>query len=435
MLDINFIIENKKQVQEAIKTKGIKNLDLEKLFKLDKKRRELIQETDKIREERNNIAEKLKSEENRTPEVIEKGKKLKEDLSIKESDLRKIMDEYEDLMLFVPNIYSKDTPIGKDDSENVEVAKWGDLPKFKYDIKDHVELGKNLDIIDLERGVKVHGFRGYFLKNEGAQLHLAILMYAWNKLISKGFTPLITPTIVKSMALKGSGHFPFDSEDIYQLSNPGKMESGEEIKDPMYLSGTSEPSLLAYKANETVEESELPIKLCGYSACYRNEVGSYGKDTKGLYRLHEFLKIEQVIITNNSIENGLKILEELRGIAEEILQELKLPYHVIAVCTGDMGAGKYKMYDIETWMPSREKYSETHSDSYLTDWQARRLNLKYKDSNGEVKYCHTLNNTAIASPRILIALLENHQQEDGSVKIPEVLIPYMGGKDVIKPKQ
>jgi len=433
MLDINFIIENQKKVKEVIKDKGL-DLDLDKLLKIDKKRRQLIQDVEKIREERNNIANQLKDPKKRTDQLVKQGKKIKDEMTKADADLKPILDEFNKLMLKVPNVYSEDTPIGPDETANKEVKKSGKIPKFSFKIKNHIELGKDLDIIDLDRGVKVHGFRGYFLKNQGAQLHLAVLMYTWNKLIAKGFTPMIPPTIVKETALEGSGFFPFVNEEVFQIANPGRLESGQEEKDPLFLAGTSEPSLLTYRANEILEEKELPIKYCGFSQCYRSEVGSYGKDTKGLYRVHEFTKIEQVILIKASIDQGLKELEELRKISEEILEDLKLPYHTVQVCTGDMGAGKYKMYDIETWMPSREKYSETHSDSYLTDWQTRRLNLKYKDKTGKIQYCHALNNTGIASPRILIAILENFQQKDGSIVIPEVLRPYMNGIDVIKTK-
>ncbi len=242
----------------------------------------------------------------------------------------------------------------------------------------------------------------------------------------KGFTLMIPPTILREFALIGSGHFPFSKEDIYQIANPGKLADGKKISELVFLAGTAEPSLLAYFSDKVLEKKELPIKVCGFSSCYRSEIGSYGKDTKGLYRLHEFRKVEQVVLCENNIEESNHWLEEMRLISQEVLEELKLPYRVIQICTGDMGAGKYKMYDIETWMPSRDNYGETHSDSNLTDWQARRLNIKYKDEKGERKFVHTLNNTVIASPRILIAILENYQQKDGSIKVPEVLQKYLG---------
>jgi len=431
MLDINFIKENLKELKKVTKDKGIA-IDYEQLLKLDEKRRNLIQEIDQVRQERNKNADLLKDPKKRTDKLIADGKALKDKISALEEEFNKIKAQYDEIMLLVPNIISKDTPIGKDDKSNKEIAKWGDIPKFKFKIKDHLQLGKDLDILDIDRGVKVSGFRGYYLKNEGALMQMALLQYTFNKLLAKGFTTFITPTLVKEMALFGSGHFPFGKEEIYQIGNPGKLDSGEEIKEPLYLAGTSEPSLLAYHANEVLKEEDLPLKYCGFSACYRSEVGSYGKDTKGLYRLHEFMKVEQVVVCRPDIDEGLKIFEELRKIAEEILQDLKLPFHVVAVCTGDMGAGKYKMYDIETWMPSRNAYSETHSDSFLTDWQARRLNLKYKAKDGQIRYAFTLNNTAIASPRILIALWENYQNEDGSITIPEILRPYLGNQEKIK---
>jgi len=430
MLDINFIKENLKTLVKVTKDKGLK-IDYKELLKLDDKRRSLIQEIDELRQKRNTNADLLKDPKKRSDKLISEGKTLKDKIAALEAEYAKVLAEYNKIMLLVPNVISKDTPIGKDDQDNKEVAKWGTIPKFKFKIKDHQQLGKDLDLVDIDRGVKVSGFRGYYLKNEGAQMHMALLQYALNKMIAKGFAPFITPTLIRQEALIGSGHFPFGKEEVYQIGNPGKLDSGEEIKEPLFLAGTSEPSLLAYHANETLKEEDLPIKYCGFSTCYRSEIGSYGKDTKGLYRVHEFMKIEQVIICQADIDNGLKLLEELRGIAEEVLQDLKLPYHVIAVCTGDMGAGKYKMYDLETWMPSRNAYSETHSDSFLTDWQARRLNLKYKTKEGETKYAFTLNNTVIASPRILIALWENYQNEDGTITIPEVLRPYLGNQEKI----
>jgi len=433
MLDINFIKENLKTLAKVSKDKGLK-IDYKQLLKLDEKRRSSIQEIDELRQKRNANADLLKDPKKRSDKLISEGKTIKDKITALESEYNTVLAQYNEIMLLVPNVISQDTPIGKDDKDNKEVATWGEIPKFKFKIKDHLQLGKDLDLVDIDRGVKVAGFRGYYLKNEGAQMQMALIQYAFNKLIAKGFTPFITPTLIRDTALIGSGHFPFGKEEVYQIGNPGKLDTGEEIKEPLYLAGTSEPSLLAYHANETLKEQDLPLKYCGFSACYRSEIGSYGKDTKGLYRLHEFMKIEQVIICEADLAKSLKYLEELRGIAEEILQDLKLPYHVIAVCTGDMGAGKYKMYDLETWMPSRNAYSETHSDSFLTDWQARRLNLKYKTNDGQTKFAYTLNNTAIASPRILIALWENYQNADGSITIPEILRPYLGNQEKINPK-
>lgn len=423
MLDLNFIRENIDVVKKAVKDKGI-NLDIDALLETDKKRRALITEIDELRQQRN-IAAKNKD--------IEKGKKIKEELSSLESKLKEEEEKYNELVLWVPNIPSGDSPIGPNSDSNVEILKWGEIPKFDFEIKDHIALGKNLEIIDLEQGVKVSGFRGYYLLNEGALLQWAVLNFALDKILASGFKPMIPPTLVHEQTLIGSGHFPFGKENIYQIGNPGKNESGEEIKNTLYLTGTSEPSLLAYFIDKTLSEDDLPIKICALTHCYRSEIGDYGKDTKGLYRVHEFDKVEQIIICKNDLKESEELFKEMQQISELILQELEIPYHVVATSTGDMGAGKYRMNDIEAWMPGRGKYGETHSCSNLTDWQARRLNTRFKTKNGEVNYCYTLNNTVIALPRILIPLLENHQQKDGSVKIPKALQKYTGFSE-IKPK-
>ncbi len=418
MLDINFIRENKAVVEKAIKDKGI-NLDLERLINIDKNRRKLIKDVQELQAKQNTFSQK----------DIQKARENKAKIKEIAPKLKDIEEEYNSLILLVPNIPSKDTPIGKDDSENKEIFKWGNLPEFDFPIKDHITLGKELNIIDLEKGVKVSGFRGYYLKNEAALLVFALMLYCIDKMRDRGFTFVIPPTILKEFALIGSGHFPFGKEEIYEIANPGRLSDGSK-KEKSYLAGTSEPSLLAYYSDTVFEEKDLPIKTCAFSQCYRSEVGSYGKDTKGLYRLHEFMKVEQILLCKNDIEESEKWLLEMRKISEEILQELELPYRVLHICTGDMGAGKYKMYDLETWMPSRNSYGETHSDSSLTDWQSRRLNIKYKNKKGERIFVYTLNNTVIASPRILIALLENYQQKDGSVKIPSVLHKYLPFKEI-----
>lgn len=432
MLDIKFIRENKELVKEAIKNKNIK-LDIEELLNTDDERRKLQQEIDGLRARRNEIADMMKKASGKPDEnLIAEGRELKEKIAVLEGKFKETDKSYQNLMYLVPQIPSKDTAIGRTSEDNVEIKRWGEPKKFNFEIKDHIEIGKNLDLIDLEKGVKIHGFRGYFLKNEATLMQMGIMMYAITKMVKKGFVPMINPVLVKEFALYGSGHFPFGREEIFQVANPGKMESGEEIKDPIFLAGTAEPALLAYYAKEVINKKDLPIKICGFSSCFRSEVGSYGKDTKGLYRIHEFMKIEQIILCENDYNISMKYFEEMRGIAEEILQELELPYRIIQTCTGDMGAGKYRMDDIETWMPSRNNYGETHSCSNLGDWQTRRLNIKYEDENGDKKFAHGLNNTVIASPRILIAILENYQQKDGSVRVPDVLQKYVGKKEIRK---
>lgn len=425
MIDLNFIRKNKTKIKKAIEKKNI-GLNLDELLKLDNERRALIKNVDDLRRRQNDFNKRvIQMPGNEKQKAIDGMKLLANELRTAELALKENEKKFNDMLALVPNIPSDDTPVGLDEKSNVEVEKWGQPPKFDFKVRSHVELGESLDIIDLERGANTSGFRGYYLKNEGAILHLAVLNYALRKIISKGFSPMITPVIVREFTLFGSGHFPFAKEDIYELKNSG---------EPLYLAGTSEPSLLAYFANRILDEKDLPIKVCGFSPCFRSEVGSYGKDTKGLYRVHEFAKVEQVVLCRADEKESDKWLIEMRGYAEEIIRDLGLPYRVVQVATGDMGAGKRKMYDIETWMPSRSGYGETHSDSDLTDWQTRRLNIRYKNQRGEKVYPYALNNTVIASPRILIAIIENFQQKDGSVRIPKPLVEFCGF-DKILPKK
>ncbi len=447
MLDIKYIRDNVDNLRKAITDKRV-DLNLDALLELDEQRRTLLQETESFQSTKKAFSKEMPSlsEEDKQAKLLEMQEIDKHHTEATEK-LRAVEAEYINMMLLVPNIPSPETPIGKDDTQNVPWSYWSPElghvdptdtdkveqipPVFTFEVKDHATLGKDLDLIDIERGTEVSGFRGYYLKNELVLIHQGLMAYAMEKLRTKGFTLMQTPTLVREFALTGSGHFPTGRAEIYQVGNAANLES--EDKEKQFLAGTSEPSLIGYYANQILDEKQLPIQVSGISACYRSEVGSYGKDTKGLYRVKEFLKVEQVIICKADMNEGDVWLEKLREISEEILQELKLPYRVLNICTGDMGAGKYKMYDIETWMPGRGSYGETHSDSNFTDWQARRLDIRYKDAEGKIKYAYTLNNTAVASPRILIALLENYQQADGSVKVPEVLQKYVGA-DVIKKK-
>lgn len=424
MLSINFIRENLDKVKKAAQDKAME-IDLDELLRVDDKRRELLVKVDALRQERNEAA---KSRD------IEKGKKVKEQLDGLENELRLEQERFDHMMLFVPNIPTPDAPIGPNEASNQEIFKWGEIPQFNFEVKDHVELAKSLNIIGFEEGTKTSGFRGYYLINEGAILHWAILQYAMKKIRDAGFSLMVPPTLVREKVLIGSGHFPFGKDNVYQIANPGKLESGEADNNPLFLTGTSEPSLLAYFMDKTFDEEKLPLKVCALTQCYRSEVGDYGKDTRGLYRLHEFAKVEQVVICKNDVNESMTHFENMQKTSEQILQDLNIPYHVIANSTGDMGAGKYTMHDIEAWMPGRGKYGETHSNSNLTDWQARRLNIKVKSKEGKPEFAYTLNNTVIASPRILIAILENYQQADGSIKVPEVLVPLTGFSE-IKPSK
>jgi seryl-tRNA synthetase len=427
MLDIKLIRENPEAVKTAAKNKGV-DIDIDHLLEVDKKKQELQQKVQRLQEERNALTKEIAGKP--SPEQIEKGKEIRERLEKEEKDFKVLQEELDSLLLKTPNIPSPDAPVGPNADSNIEISKWGEIPEFNFEAKDHVELGTKLNIVDLEKGVKTSGFRGYYLINDGARLHWAILQFAMDKILEAGFSLVVPPTLVHEKALVGSGHFPFGAENVYQILNPGKLENGDEIKNPTYLAGTSESALLAYFMDTTFSKSELPKKVCALTSCYRSEVGDYGRDTRGLYRVHEFTKVEQVIICENDLELSEKYFAEMQEISENILQDLKIPYHVLSTSTGDMGAGKYRMNDIEAWMPGRNKYGETHSCSNLTDWQARRLNIRVKDKDGKTYFAYTLNNTVIASPRILIAIIENYQQEDGSVMIPEVLRKYMG-KDKI----
>lgn len=438
MLDIKFIRENVEQIKEAIKSKGM-DLNLDKLLKLDRERVELQKKVEDLLSMKNSLNDLIKSADSdeERKETIEKGKGIKEELEIKQPELLKVKNEYDDLMVRVPNVISPDTPIGISEDDNLEFASWGEPTKFTFEAKDHIQLGKDLDILDLEKGAEVAGYRGYYVKNEGVSLIMALMMYGINKMIEKGYSPMIPPTLVYGDALFGSGYFKgknYDGEvdEIYQIAS----KEGDSSKKKKFLVGTAEPSLLAYYSNEILNEESLPIKVCGFSQCYRSEIGSHGKDTKGLYRVHEFMKVEQVILTRADVSEANNLQDEMLAITREIHEELGLPHRVLQICTGDMGAGKYRAFDIEAWMPSRDGYGETASASNFLDWQSRRLNVKYMDENGEKKYAYMLNNTALATPRTFIAILENFQQEDGSVLIPKVLQKFMpGGMEKISAKK
>lgn len=430
MLDPKFIVQNPEAVKEAARKKHIK-FDVDHFIVVDEKRRALQVELDTIRAEKNKVSEeiqKLRGEEKQKAITERKGeneteKRLNEEFA-------RIEEEWKGLMLRAPGLISPETPEGKADTENVELYTWGDLPKFDFEPKDHIALGVDLDLLDVKRGVKIGGSRSYFLKNEGMLLELAVLQFTLNKLIEKGFTPFFPPLLVNREAMEGTGYFPGGEEQAYALGV--KRPEMEHIEsDDKYLIGTSEVAVASYHSGEILREDELPKLYAGYSNCFRREAGTYGKDTHGLYRIHQFQKIEQVILCRNDLEESKRMHEFLLKNAEEVLRDLKLPYRVVAVCSGDMGQGQYYKNDIETWMPSRKSYGETHSCSTFLDYQARRLNMRYKDKDGKTQFVHTLNNTCIASPRILIPLLEIYQNAGGSITVPEVLRPFMGGRTVI----
>lgn len=419
MLDIKFIRENLDLCKMAAINKN-REVDWDQLLALDDKRRELIGKAEVLRAERNEISKA------RTDAGITRGKAIKEELKAIDDELRITEEQFVSAMLTVPNVPDPSVPVGRDERGNVEVKTWGDKPSFSFAPRDHIELSKRLDLIDFERGAKVGGSRAYFLKNEAAQLEFAVLFYTFQKMVAKGYTPLIAPSLVKEFTLLGNGQFPWGRDEVYSLP-----------KDEVYLAGTAEVPVTAYYADEVLSEKDLPKKFVAFSPCFRREAGSYGKDTRGVYRLHQFNKIEQVIITTAETNNSLTLHEELLANAEEILKDLKLPYRVLLMCTGDMGEPQVKKYDIETWMPGRPNpdggvgnWGETMSNSFMGDFQARRLKIRYKTGNGKTVFAHTLNNTAIASPRILVAIMENYQQQDGSIRVPDVLVPFVGKTEI-----
>lgn len=420
MLDIKFIRENADIVADAARKKHIE-FDIKKLLKADDSRCELLQEVEKMRAKQNETNGQISRVEGEAREaLIQEMQELKRKLQKLEEKLKETMKKWQLLMLQVPNIPDMSVPEGKGDEDNVEVKVWGDKPSFSFEPKSQTELLKSLDLADLERGVKISGFRGYFLKNDGSNLAMAIWQFAMNSISEKGFTPMIVPALVNKEPFFGTGYLPTGEDDLYKT------------QDGTYLAGTGEVATMAYHMNETFNKEDLPKKMVAFSTCFRREIGSYGKDTKGLIRVHEFHKVEQVILCEASHELSIQFHEELLKNSEELMQALELPYHVVINSGGDLGLGQVKKYDIEAWVPSEERYRETHSCSYFHDFQTRRLNIKYRDGD-KTRFVHSLNNTALATPRLLVPILENYQQEDGSVIIPQVLRKYMQGRKSITP--
>lgn len=429
MLDIKFIRENSEVLRDVAVKKNLDPKVIDELLAVDEKRRMLVQKMETVR-----AAQKKTNDRGEGARLKEEFKTLE-----REGDFDGIEKKFNELMARVPNIISPDTPIGKSENENEVVYAWGEPKKFDFAPKDHIELGTSLDILDFERGAKVAGFRGYYVKNDGVLLAMGVMIYAIQKMVEKGFMPMIPPTLVKEFPLFGSGYFKgteYDSavDEIYEIASSDEEESGGSRKDRKFLVGTAEPSLLAYYSGEVLQAERLPIRLSGYSQCYRSEIGSYSKDVKGMYRVHEFMKVEQVVIAPADIEMATKLQDEMVAISGEMHEELGLPYRRLAICTGDLGAGKYRQFDTEAWLPGMKRWAETGSASNFLDWQSRRLNVKYSDDGarggkkGEKKFVYMLNNTALPSPRIFIAILENYQTSDGKIAVPEVLQKFVGKK-------
>lgn len=422
MLDIKFIADNTDWVKTSLKRKGLPEEKVDELLKAYQDLNKLKTSTQSKMEEKNKLSNAIKSASaDDKQSIIAKSKAIGEELKTEQLLLGEAQAKFDDLMLRMPNYPSEDCPDGPDDSANVVVRKVGEPRKFNFTPRDQVELCELNEWTDMERIAKVSGTRTYALKNDLAQLELAIHMMVLDKLRGHGFTVISVPSISKEKPLYGQGYLPFSRDEIYYMP-----------ADDVYLSGTAELILNSLHADELLSENSLPIMYAGFSPCFRREAGAAGKDTRGLIRVHQFMKTEQFIICKGDKEESEKWHKKLLSISEEVLQDLELPYQVLDVCCGDMGAPKYRQYDLEAWLPSQNCYRETHSCSNITDWQARRTNLRYREnSSGKVKFAHTLNNTGIATPRALVMFIENHQNEDGSVNIPAKLQPYMGGKKVI----
>jgi seryl-tRNA synthetase len=415
MLDIAFIRQNPGIVKKAAEDKRMP-VDIDRLLHLDAELREGGRKAEDLRAERNKLSKEipaLKGEERDA--LVERVRQIKEELSAFEAGAAGLKSEYDGLMLRVPSVPCPEVPVGAGEEDNVEVRRVGERRQFDFQPRDHVELCEMHDLADTARGAKVSGSRFYYLKNEAVILEMALCRFVMDTLYKRGFTPMTVPQLVRDHAMRGTGYFPIGYDQAYKLP-----------EDELFLVGTSEVPLVSYHYNDILPLDRLPLRYAGISSCYRREAGTYGKDTRGLYRVHQFLKVEQVVICEADQVKAEALHYEILGNAEAVMQALELPYRVCLACTGEIGIGQTRKHEIETWMPSREAYCETHSCSTMGDFQARRSNIRYRTADGEVKIAFTLNNTAVASPRILIPLLETYQNADGSISIPEVLRPYTG---------
>ena len=426
MLDLAFIRKHPDIVKEAARVK-YNTLDIDYLLDVDRRVLEVQRQVEEARTEQNKISKRIQQAGKDKAErdaLIAEGKQLAEQIKAMEPRLHELEEERYQLLLLVPNIPDPSSPIGKDESDNVPIRYWGEKPSFDFEPLDHYALMQKLDVVDIERAVKIAGARSYSLKGDAARLELALMNFAMDRIARKGFTPLIVPAMARDFCFIGSGQFPKGRDQVYAIDD-----------EELFLVGTAEVSITGMYKDEILRAEDLPLTFVGFCPCFRKEAGTYGKDTRGVFRIHQFNKIEQYVISKADHQVSVRWYEQLIRNAEELVQELELPYRVVNVCTGDMGDGKVGMYDLECWIPSEGRYRETHSCSYFHDWQARRVNIRYRDEDGKVKFVHTLNNTALASPRILIPIFEVHQQPDGSVRIPAALRPFMGGQEYIRPRE
>ena len=423
MLDIKFIRENPELIKEAAHKKHIV-FDTAKLIEADDLRLKILREVEDMRARQNAASDNIAKIQNpgERQKAIGEMKELKEKLLAKVEELRKANEIWKEMMLLVPNIPDVSVPEGESDEQNAEVKKWGDIPDFKakgFESKGHIELMKKLNMADFERGAKIAGFRGYFLKNDGALLSYAIWQYGMEFFMKKGgFSPMIVPSLVRKETMFGTGYLPQGEEDLYKT------------QDADYLAGTAEVATMGYHSDEILDKKDLPKKFLCFSPCFRREAGSHGKDVNGLIRVHEFYKLEQVVLCEADHQESVKWHEWVNRNTEEFMESLNIPYRTVINCGGDLGLGQVKKYDIELWVPNENKYREISSASYFHDFQTRRLNIRYKDENGKLRFAHSLNSTAAPTPRVIVSIVENYQQADGSILIPEVLRKYMGKEKI-----
>lgn len=411
MLDLNLIRENPDKVKQGVKNKGFDSRIVDRVVKVDETRRQLISEVEQWRQRRNQLGKK----------DVKKGRKIKEMLRRMEPDLKAVEQQLEDLLYQIPNLPADDVPVGKDETENKEIKKWGRLRKFTFKPKSHYQLGEALDLIDTKRAAKVAGTRFGYLKNQAVWLEFGLVRLAFDFLTKEGFKPVIPPVMISTEAMRKMGYLEHGEEkERYILA-----------KDNLVLVGTSEQAIGPMHQDEILDEKDLPLRYLGFSTCFRREAGSYGRDTKGILRVHQFNKVEMFSFSRP--QDADQEHEFLLAMEEKLMQLLKLPYRVVKMCSGDLGAPAARKYDIEVWFPSEKKYRETHSTSTCTDFQSRRLNIKFRRRDGQTKFVYTLNGTAF-SERPILAILENYQQKDGSVVVPTILQKYTGFKKILAKK-
>jgi seryl-tRNA synthetase len=423
VLDIDFIVENQELVKHAIRAKGI-DLDLDALLAVHSDTKRLILSVEELRHKRNVLSKQIPSASaDERPSIIAESKAIGEQLKQLEPALREKQEELQFLLLQVPNIPGADEPVGPDEESNVEVRRWGEPPEFGFEPRDHLDLLELRGWADMEGASKLAGSRSYVLKGQAAQLEAALWRFATDALLQRGFSLVHVPSFAREAAFVGTGHFPAGRDDVYV------------VEEDLYLSGTAEVGLNYLHSGQILAEAELPKQYCGFSPCFRREAGAAGRDVRGLFRVHQFYKVEQYIMCRADADESARWFDTLLANAEELLQALELPYRVVRLATGEMGMGKVRAWDIETWLPSQQRYRETHTVSELYDWQARRADLRYRDADGKVRHAFTLNNTAIATPRVLVPFLEVHQQEDGTVNVPPALQPHLGTTVLGRPNE